>query len=103
MFENVSIKEALRLAAEGKAMLIDLREREAYQEGHLPDACWAGEENMWDCIKKTPDVFKIFYCDFGNQSMKVARKLDEEGYPVASIVGGYHAYEKYLESKKATI
>lgn len=100
MFENISVKEAIRLAMAKKAWLLDIREQEDYEAGHLPTAVWAGEDFVREYLKIRPDVLKILYCDFGNQSMKLARELDEEGYQVASIVGGYRAYEGYIEKKK---
>ena len=38
MFENISVKTALRLVQEGKAVLYDLREEASYRKGHLPMA-----------------------------------------------------------------
>lgn len=100
MFENISVKEAIRLAMAKKAWLLDIRETEDYQAGHLPTAIQVSEESVRAYLKQRPDIWKILYCDFGNQSMRLARELDEEGYQVASIVGGYHAYEGYIEKKK---
>ena len=100
MFENISVKEAIRLAMAGQAWLLDIREQESYQEGHLPTAIWVEEAKVRDYMKEEPQILKILYCDFGNQSMRLARELGEEGFPVASIVGGYHVYEGYIEKKK---
>lgn len=103
MFENISVKEALRLAIAKEAWIFDIREEKIYQEGHLPTAIWAPEERIRDFIVKKPKRKQILYCDFGNQSMRLARELDEEGFPVASVVGGYRAYEGFIEKKKDKI
>ena len=103
MFENISVKEALRLAVAKEALLLDIREKAAYREGHLPTAVWMPKEKVRDYLSKTPKLKQILYCDFGNQSMRLARELDLEGFPVASVVGGYRAYEGYIEKKKDEI
>lgn len=103
MFENISVKEALRLAMRKEALLLDMRERRCYLNGHLPTAVWAPEESIRTKLSKNPQMKQIIYCDFGNQSMRLARDLDQEGFPVASIVGGYRAYEGYVEKKKDKI
>ena len=36
----------------------------------------------------------ILYCDHGGGSMQMARMLGEQGYHVASVVGGYEAMKK---------
>ena len=100
MFENISVKEALRLAMEKKADLLDIRRESDYQKGHLPMAVWVREGRIREYLGKNPQRKKILYCDFGNQSMRLARALDEEGYEVASVVGGFRAYEGYIEKKR---
>lgn len=103
MFENISVKEAIRLAMADKARLLDMREEKSYQDGHLPTAIWVTEAKVRDYLSKNPGIKQILYCDFGNQSMRLARDLDQEGFQVASIVGGYRAYEGYIEKKRDKI
>ena len=126
MFENISVKYALKLAYEGKAILYDLRDEDSYKMGHLPTAIRIEEDSLeqelgkW--IKKN-DEFDvnakyrilenygkqeasgkkiILYCDYGNRSLRLAKELTEKGYDnIASIVGGYQAYEGYVERKKS--
>ena len=106
MFENISVKNALKLVLEGTAYLYDIREPAAYRRGHLPIAVNIRAEEMEEELKKKQHLRSngmrtILYCDYGNQSMRLARELDEKGYRgIASMVGGYQAYEGYVEMQK---
>lgn len=104
MFENISVKQALKLVYEKEALLFDLRGEEEYRKGHLPMAELVAEEELFSRLteeKKKGDKKIILYCAFGNHSMLTAREYAEAGYEnMASIVGGYHAYEGYVEAQK---
>lgn len=100
MFQNISVKEALQLALDYKALLIDIRTEEEFRKGHLPTAVWVSEENLREMLRKETELSKILYCNYGNYSLRLALELAEEGYEIYSIVGGYHAYEGYVERKK---
>ena len=38
------------------------------------------------------------YCEHGGGSMQMARMLGQEGYQVATVVGGYEAMKKVQEN-----
>ena len=40
----------------------------------------------------------ILYCEHGGGSMQMARMLGQEGYQVATVVGGYEAMKKVQEN-----
>ncbi len=89
-----------KLRREEDILIIDLREREEYDQTHAPGAVWADwerlEEEMPQYLKKrgrTPQWI-VLYCDRGNTSLLIARDLARRGYPVMSINGGYHMREK---------
>ena len=103
MFHNISVKEALKLAYGKQARLLDVRTEEEFRKGHLPTAVLAEEGSIREFLKMEPELIKILYCNYGNQSLKMARDLSLEGFEVYSIVGGYHAYEGYVETEKGRI
>ena len=107
MFENISVKNALKMAYGGKAVLYDIREEASYKKGHLPTAKHIEEEDVEEELRRRKKgrnkevVLAVFYCDYGNRSMRLARELSEKGYSrIGSMVGGYHAYEGYVEIEK---
>lgn len=86
---------------ETKAILVDLREQEEYNSGHIPGAVWIPYEQL---LKK-PDIFDksqelILYCDRGNASLMTGRILGEKGYNVYTVLGGYRAYKRMNEKDK---
>lgn len=83
-------------------LLIDLREKEEYEEEHFPGAIHQDQEelegNIEQLFKKYQPNKIVLYCDRGNISLLLARDLGEMGYPVASLGGGYRkrkGREKY--------
>ena len=106
MFETISVKTAIKLSREGRAVLYDIRDEISYQKGHLPTAKHVTKDLMESELRRNfklqrGNMVIVLYCDYGNQSMRVAKELSEKGYRgIASMVGGYHAYEGYVEMKK---
>ena len=82
-------------------VIIDVRRDDVYKAGHIPTAI-----NMPDGIiadmKKPPekDKYIILYCDFGQTSKSVAKKMLKEGYPYILSWGGIEYWPYDLESSK---
>jgi len=95
---EVSVEDVRqRLTRDGKATVLDVREKEEYREGHLQGAVslprgfleMRVEETVPD--KQTPI---IAYCAGGTRSLIAARTLKEMGYTnVVSVSGGYTAWK----------
>lgn len=81
-------------------LIIDLREKEEYEQGHIPGAQWADWEQLEDDIslylkeRERKPQWIVLYCDRGNTSLLIARDLARRGYPVMSVNGGYHIWEE---------
>lgn len=89
-----------RLQREEDVFIIDLREQEEYERKHVPGAIWADWEHLEEEVPlylkergRTPQWI-VLYCDRGNTSLLIARDLARRGYPVMSVNGGYHMWEK---------
>jgi adenylyltransferase/sulfurtransferase len=95
---EVSPEDAKARLADGKKpVLLDVREREEFRQGYIPDAISIPrgfleirvEETVPD--KKTP---VITYCASGTRSLLAGRILKELGYEdVVSMRGGYNAWK----------
>ncbi|GIW41320.1 MAG: molybdopterin biosynthesis protein MoeB [Candidatus Binatia bacterium] len=93
-----SVDEVRQRLSNGKGfLLLDVREKEEYREGHLPGAVslprgfleMRVEEVVPD--KSTPIVA---YCAGGTRSLLAAKILKEMGYEnVVSMAGGYNAWK----------
>ena len=81
-FSIISIRQLASWQAREGTILIDLREREEYQEEHIKGAVnipygrWEQEKEGW----RHQFTYLIFYCDRGNQSMYAAREMNRLGY-----------------------
>jgi len=97
---TVSPKEAAQLVAEGKAVLIDVRElSECAETGVaapavlLPKSDFDGSQKLWkEFLGKNPDKQLILYCRSGRRSGAVAAALAAQGHPVANA-GGFKDWE----------
>jgi len=100
-FAIVYPKDIESLRIEKRAILIDIRSRGEYREGHWEGAINYPEEEIEDYTKVLGRRRRlILYCGHGGASMQVARILGKQGYEVGTVVGGYDAMKKYKEPKK---
>jgi len=94
--KEITIDEARkRLAANPKAILLDVREDSEWQQGHADKAVHLGKGILERDIEKLiPDQSTeiIMYCGGGYRSALTAEVAQRMGYKnAASLVGGYKA------------
>lgn len=90
--KQLSPAEVTRLMNRENAVLLDVRNANEYKNGHIlnsinvPDAELA---TRLESLGKYKDKAVITYCEFGNNSVKVARTLKTAGFEqVYSLKGG---------------
>ncbi len=90
-------------AAEGRdlldgAVFLDVRERDEWDEGHLPGAIHIPRGNLESRVEGyVPDRSRsiVVYCAAGNRSVFAAKTLEELGYAdVASLAGGFADWKR---------
>jgi molybdopterin/thiamine biosynthesis adenylyltransferase/rhodanese-related sulfurtransferase len=91
--EEVDVLEARRLVeSDSPPVLVDVRERDEWDEGHLPGAIHIPRGSLESRIERAaPDRETpiVLYCASGNRSVFAARALEELGYDSAvSLAGG---------------
>lgn len=92
-FEMIQAADILETMRRERAMLIDLRDEESYQEGHIKHAKNFPLPYIEEWSGRVPGgISLILYCEHGNQSLLAARKLRGRKGPVYTVVGGYQAY-----------
>ena len=100
LFKIISPEDLNKYTTQDNALLIDLRDKDDYEKGHIPGAIWADWESLDHNIDKIlADTFHVIewiivYCDHGNISMIAARDLARLGYPMISRGGGYEQWHK---------
>jgi rhodanese-related sulfurtransferase len=94
---EVSVDEAQRKLASGKAKLIDVREDSEWAAGHARGAQHMGKGVIErDIEERVPDknADLILYCGGGFRSALATDNLQKMGYTnVASMAGGWRAWQ----------
>lgn len=95
-FQLVYPKDLARLQKERGVVILDIRDREAYNRGHLQGcvSCPVNDVNDFG-MRLMPKQRYVLICEHGASSMQLARQLGMKGYRVATLVGGYEAVRKY--------
>ncbi len=93
-----TVKKAL---AAKKAILIDVREKSEWDEGHLKGAKWLPLSNLeGDQLPKdlakilSKDKVAYLHCAAGKRCLKAAAILREQGYDVRPLKDGYKSLLK---------
>ena len=96
----VSQTEVLRYIRQGNAVVIDLRDKEAYDQCHIPGAV----SIPYDTFDETMALLKMYgililCCERGAASLQLGRRLSEMGYNTFSLVGGMELWRGPTVSK----
>lgn len=91
--ETISADELDSYIGRQDALIIDLRDEEAYQESHLRTAVNIPYEELEECRKLSRKKLLILYCDRGSASLFAARELMKMGFQAKSVVGGIRCYQ----------
>lgn len=81
-----------------QANIIDIRDKFQYYLGHIPNST----NIPYIYLIMAPDNYLnknekyYFYCEHGEKSRKICMHLQELGYQVVDLVGGYEEYEKNM-------
>lgn len=101
-----SDKESLRAvkASELKAILgtinlIDIRQHDDYEDGHVPTAVNVPMEDVIERTEEYLDKDKEYYiiCQLGEKSKETCEKLVVKGYNVVNVCDGTESYDGVLE------
>jgi molybdopterin/thiamine biosynthesis adenylyltransferase/rhodanese-related sulfurtransferase len=86
------------LVEAGDVLVVDVREQDEWDEGHIPGAVHIPRGNLESRIERAaPDPGRpiVLYCSAGNRSAFAARTLDELGYEdVSSLAGGFTDWKR---------
>jgi rhodanese-related sulfurtransferase len=93
---EISPTEAAAKSNSGEALIIDVREKDEWDEEHIPDATHMSRGTIeLDIEEKVPesDAMIICHCGGGGRSALAAETLQKMGYKnVRSMAGGFKAW-----------
>ena len=89
--------EAAAKSQNGEALIIDVREKDEWDEEHIPNATHLSRGTIeLDIEEKVPDLnaLIICHCGGGGRSALAAESLQKMGYKnVRSMAGGFKAWK----------
>lgn len=91
--ETISADELDEYLGRKDAVIIDLREREAFKKSHFKTAVNIPYEELETSRSLPKRKTLILYCERGGSSLFAARTLMKKGYRVKSVVGGIRCYQ----------
>src|SRR4029453_13945796 len=96
--DEVDASQAQELLAQNSLAIVDVREREEWDEGHLPRAVHVPRGNLESRIEGVVPDKKgkiLVYSPAGNRSPFAGKTLEERGYEnVASLAGGFTDWKR---------
>jgi sulfur-carrier protein adenylyltransferase/sulfurtransferase len=96
--DEVDASRARELVAEADAAVVDVRERDEWEEGHIPGAVHIPRGSLESRIESAvPDRSRtlVVYCAGGSRSAFAAKTLEELGYEqVLSLTGGFTDWKR---------
>ena len=98
---NVTPQDAAKLVAEGKAVLVDVREAPEWKASGvaapatlLPKSDLDGDQKQWKpFLEQNKDKQILLYCASGGRSKTVAAALAEKGLRTANV-GGFRDWSR---------
>lgn len=80
-------------------VLIDVRTKEEYAEGHIPDSINLPLSNLDQILKEVPDKNTplFVYCQSGSRSARAAKSMKKAGYSDVTNIGGILYYHGPIE------
>ncbi len=92
----ITLEEVKKRQKREEVILVDIREQEKYEEGHIPGAIsvpYTEEQSFLERLERKKKT--VLYCDRGNLSMRAVMRTRRAGYPVYSLAGGYEGYQRF--------
>ena len=94
---EISPQDAAAKSRRGEAVIVDVREKDEWDEEHIPNATHLSRGTIeLDIEEKVPDVnaLIITHCGGGGRSALAAESLQKMGYKnVRSMAGGFKAWK----------
>jgi rhodanese-related sulfurtransferase len=95
---EISPTDAEAKSKSGQALIVDVREKDEWDDGHIPDAIHMSRGTIeLDIEEKVPDAnaMIICHCGGGGRSALAAESLQKMGYKnVRSMAGGLKAWNE---------
>ena len=95
-FEEIDIQKAKELIDQGGIAIVDIRDSDSFEEGHIEGAVSVNDTNIDEFINKTDKSKPVLcYCFMGFSSQNAAQYFKEQGFEaVYSMAGGFTEWQR---------
>ena len=95
-YKYISLDEAQFLLEHPDTVIVDIRDRESYEDGSIPKSINISAENIDNFLEKTDrEINLLVYCYVGNSSKGASEYFVQNGFKtVFSLDGGYEEYAR---------
>lgn len=95
MAEPIDIHDAKRMMDTEAVILVDIRDPQSYESGHIPNAVLVNQSNIDSFLKNfDPTTPLICYCYHGISSRQAADYFQQAGFQkVYSVNGGFEEWK----------
>jgi thiosulfate sulfurtransferase len=92
---RIGVEEARELIDEQNAQVVDVRDRSAFEAGHIPGATFVDESGVQEFIANADSRRPLIVCCYhGNMSQGAADYFNRNGFEhTYSLDGGWEAWE----------
>ena len=99
-FEEIDTQKAKELIDQGDITIVDVRDPDAFEEGHIDSAVSVNDTNIDEFISSADKGKPVLcYCNMGFSSQNAAQYFKEQGFEtVYSMTGGYTEWQNINES-----
>ncbi len=101
-YKQISVIDAKQLLEKTLTVLVDIRDRESFDNGHAENAIHLSQDILPMFLRDTEKTIPVLVmCYHGNSSQMFAQYLFGQGFlDVYGVIGGYEAWEqvdKYID------
>lgn len=92
---GVDVVSAREMVADGDAVLVDVRTRQEWKEGHAPEAMHVSLASLETQMRRIPDdAVVLAICRSGNRSARAVSMLRASGRQARNVKGGMRAWAR---------
>lgn len=101
-YQTISQEKAKEMMDDGGVLVLDVREQDEYDSGHIPGAVLLPvgtvDEETAAAVIPEKDAVVLVYCRSGNRSKRAAKALAELGYTSIYEFGGINTWPYEIET-----
>ncbi|QJR81038.1 thiosulfate sulfurtransferase GlpE [Alteromonas pelagimontana] len=92
-FQHIAVPDVA--AKQASMKIVDIRDRQSFANGHMPDALHLSNDNFAAFLEQTPkDMPVVVVCYHGISSQQAASLISQQGFEeVYSMDGGFEAWK----------